>query len=511
VRIAAVINLVAAGLVAALSGLARAEGASSAPTRRFALVIGNNVPPRADLARLRYADDDAVRWAITLDALGADVEVLTELDEESRRLYGAGFFQPAPPSRASLSAAVARLASRMTEARASGARTVFYFVYAGHGDVEDGQGYLALVDGRFTRRELGSSVLEPLGADVNHVIIDACRASSFLGDRGPGGERRPWQDSYFAPNAPRLPHTGFLLASSSNGLSHEWEEFQAGVFSHEVRSGLLGAADANGDGRVTYDELTGFVRVANLPVSNERFRPRIVSRSPAGGDGVLVDLRDARAGSLTLDPSKVAAHDLLEDHAGIRWIDFHPGAIGPVRLVLPRPPWSADGFYLRSLAADDEYAVPAARDVRLADLPPGPSHALRRGALTDAFSHLFELPFDQTALDHLGADVDLSAAAPPNGPSDWWASRSAKATGVAAVAAGGASLAVAGAFVASALGAQHSANQASGADRVMYNQEIDTRNRWATATAVGGGVLVAVGVGLLLWRRHAADATSELW
>jgi hypothetical protein len=478
-------------------------------------VVGNNTPPHEGLPRLRYADDDAVRWAVLFDALGADVEVLTELDAESVRLYGTLAFRPGPPSREALRAAVGRLAARIVAAHARGERAVFYFVYAGHGDVEDGRGYLALTDGHFTRADLDPVVLAPMGADTNHVIIDACRATAFLGSRGPGGERRPWRDAYFAPNAPPLANTGFLLASSANGLSHEWEEFQAGVFSHEVRSGLMGAADANGDGLVTYAELTGFVRLANLPINNERYRPRIVSRTPAGEDGVLVDLRAARAGSLTLAPPPPgAAHELLEDHAGVRWADFHPGAAGIVRLILPRPSWSTEGFYLRSLAGDDEYAVPAGRDVTLAELEARPTRAVRRGALNDAFTHLFDLPFDAAALDILARDADRRADASPTPQgTDLTASRTTKSAGVAALATGGASLAVAAGFVVAALGAQHDAEHASnGVERAQYDNEIDTRNRWAAVATVGGGILAALGIGLLLWHRHAqTDQATALW
>jgi hypothetical protein len=502
------------GLLAAMSGIARAQGVTPPPTARpahsFALVIGNNMPPHDGLPRLRYADDDAVRWAVLFDALGADFEVLTELDAESAHLYGPLAFRPGPPSREALRSAVGRLATRVAAAHAHGERAVFYFVYAGHGDVEDGRGYLALTDGRFTRSDL-DSVLAPVGADTNHVIIDACRATSFLGNRGPGGERRPWQDAYFAPNAPRLARTGFLLASSANGLSHEWEEFQAGVFSHEVRSGLMGAADANGDGLVSYTELTGFVRLANLPVNNERYRPSIVSRTPAGDDGVLLDLHAARAGSLTLAPPPPGvAHELLEDHAGVRWADFHPSPAGRVRLILPRPSWSTDGFYLRSLADDGEYAVPAGRDVTLRDLEARPSRAQRRGALNDAFTHLFDLPFDAAALEIVTLDVDVRAEASPTAPAT---SRATKIAGVSALAAGGASLGAAAGFFAAAVGAQRDAQNApNGVERARYNDEIDARNRWATITAVGGGVLAALGIGLLIWHRHRlTDQTLGLW
>src|SRR4029077_6440133 len=119
-------------------------------------------------------------------------------------------------------------------------------------------------------------------------------------------------------------NTGFVLASSSGGATHEWEEFQGGIFSHEVRSGLLGGADTNGDGRITYAELTAFVRVANQPVRNDRYRPEILARAPSNGDDVLLDLGDALGGKVRFAAGLVGRH-VLEDGLGVRWADVHPG------------------------------------------------------------------------------------------------------------------------------------------------------------------------------------------
>jgi hypothetical protein len=486
---------------------ARAAAAPGAAVRRFALVIGNNAPPRADLARLRYADDDAVRWAVLFATLGTTVEVLTELDAESQRLYGGAVPPLGPPSRAGLSAAVGRISAEIAKARARGDRTVFYFVYAGHGDVERGQGSISLADAWLSRDELGAAVLAPAAADVSHVIVDACRASYLLGNRGPGGERRPWSDAYFRPGEARFPHTGFLLSSSSSGLSHEWEEFQAGIFSHEVRSGLLGPADANGDGRITYRELVGFVRLANRPVRNEKFRPQIVSRPPAGGEDTLLDLRDAGAGTLTLGAGP-ASHQMLEDRAGVRWADFHPSGAAPVRVLLPGASWNGPGFYLRALPDGAEYAVPAGHDVALADLAPQAPSLVRRGAIHDAFTHLFEIPFDEAALDHLPFELeprDDGGADAPSGLELLRRRPAVRRAAVGATAAGMASLAVAAGLTISAVGLRDSADGKNGQQRVKINEEIDTRNRWAAITGIGGGVLTALGLGLLVWTRQPAE------
>ena len=280
---------------------AAATDRRSSPVKRFVLVVGCNRPTRPDIATLRYADDDAVRWAMLFRTFGADVELLTDLDAESERLYGADVPLHRSPTHAEVMQSMMRLRGAIERARAEGAHTAFYFVYAGHGDEEDGEGFVGVADGRLLRREIEEQILAASGADTNHVIVDACRSYYIAYDRGPGGRRRPWLDPYFKTGtAARFRNTGFVLASSSGGATQEWEEFQAGIFSHEVRSGLLGGADADGDGRITYAELAAFVRVANQAVRNDRYRPEILARAPSNGDDVLLDLWDALAGRVQI-------------------------------------------------------------------------------------------------------------------------------------------------------------------------------------------------------------------
>ena len=386
-------------LVAAVQAatLLAAVRANAAEIKKFALVVGNN---RSDggLPALRYADDDAVRWTIVLRTFGADVEVLTELDAESRMLYGADAPATRAPSGREVDAAMSRLADRMRRARAAGSVVVFYFVYAGHGDAQDGEGYLTLADGRLLRHEFEKRILAASPADTNHVIIDACRSYYFAYDRGPGGSRRTWHEPYFdAGAAARARNTGFLLASSTGGATHEWEEFQAGIFSHEVRSGLLGGADADGDGKITYAELAAFIRVANQSVRNGRFRPDVPAQPPERGDDVLVDLRDATGGLLHLGPPH-AARQVLEDELGTRWADIHPGERQDVTLALPAESWGHDAFFLRAIADGSEYRFARQRTVVLSDYRPEPAQASARGALHEAFAQLFASPFDITSL-----------------------------------------------------------------------------------------------------------------
>jgi hypothetical protein len=469
--------------------------ASAAPVARFALVIGHNQAPRSDLAALRYADDDAVRWSVLLRTYGARVELLTELDDESLRLYAGTVGTPQRPTGAALRGAMARLVEAMRAARAAGQRTVFYFVYAGHGDTDDaGEGYVTLADGRLSRSEFGRQVLAASPANANHVVVDACRAFYFVYDRGAGGTRRPFNGRYFASGlAATHRNTGFLLATSSGAPSHEWEEFQAGIFSHELRSALLGAADVDGDGRVSYRELAAFLEVANRPVRNERYRPAFAINAPLDGDGSLLDLADASGGQLYLPPT-AEGRRLLEDPLGVRWADLHPGPGQAITLRIPAPPWEASHFFVRQPQGDSEYEVPAGQRLSVTDLSVRRSGVLRRGAAHEAFVRLFSLPF-------AGADVAATpdprvvatkTAPAPSRPVPWRRIAPWAAVGTGAVALGTA------AFL--ARDARRLGNDQSvlGERRPAVNERIDSRNRWTAITAAGGGLLVGAGAAVLL-------------
>jgi hypothetical protein len=498
----------ALALAVLLAQLAGAPPATPAPPlERFALVVGYNQPPRPDLPRLRYADDDAVRWALLLETFGARVELLTELDEESQRLYGADAPPLHPPARAELDAAMARLAEQIRAARARGAETVLYVIYAGHGDVDGDEGYVAMADGRLTRRDLERHVLGVSPAHFNHVIVDACRAYYFVYDRGPGGTRRPFGAPYFTSGlAARFANTGFLLASSAEEPTHEWGEFQAGIFSHELRSGLLGAADSDGDGRVTYQEIGAFVRAANRPIRNQKFVPAFVARPPARG-GVLLDLGAPRAGVLDLGGRQ--RRYVLEDQAGVRWADLHPAADQPVTLRLPAARW-ASRFYLRPAPGEEEYAVAAGSTARLADLRPGAATTTRRGAAHEAFTLIFASPFDAAArAAPLAPDLEAVAAAAPAPDRPRAESRLGKAAVITTVA-GGLGVAAAGALTLRARSLRDEGVRPGTSMRRQgeINDSIAGLNRWSVITGLTGAALAAAGVSLLVYDRSAGPGVA---
>src|SRR4030095_4110219 len=124
----------------------------------------------------------------------------------------------------------------------------------------------------------------------SHVILDSCNAFFVLNSRRPGGRHFVTPDDATRSLRANLPNVGVFVSTSAEAEVFEWSELQSGIFSHAVRSGLSGAADANADGEVTYDELAPFVTIATRKVKNPLFRPQVFARGPGGDNrSAMVD------------------------------------------------------------------------------------------------------------------------------------------------------------------------------------------------------------------------------
>ena len=391
-----------AGLITVLAlGVAFAEPRKSRNEATFALVVGSNHSVDRELKPLRYADDDAARYFDLFRALGFRTYLLMEPDANTRRLHVQAAAEAQPPQEAALLASVEQLKRDIAQARGRNLRTMLYLIYAGHGNVKEDRGYITLEDARFDAKTLREKVIDPIDADQVHLIIDACYSFFLAHSRGPGGKRRSYEGFLQLKETFPSERIGLLLSTSSARESHEWDAFQSGVFSHEVRSGLYGAADANGDDQVTYREMAAFVARANAAVPNERYRPRIFARPPQTTQ-TLLDLRSPDRRYLEI-PGSLSGRYFLEDKRGVRLVDFHSSARQSLRITRPA---SAGSLYLRRLSDGFEYEVPSNETVaRLATLEAKPARAEQRGSAHEAFSTLFSLAFD----DGIVETVDLAA------------------------------------------------------------------------------------------------------
>jgi Caspase domain len=490
--------LVAVACFAVGGRSARADEEDGRPVT-FALLIGSNRSVDADVPPLKYADDDAARYLDLFRLLGARTYLLSSLDENTRRLHPQAAAEAVEPNRAALEQTLEQLIADVSQARDRHVETTVYFFYAGHGNVDDsGTGYISLEDMRITGADL-AHIFARIPATRLHVIADACASYMLAYSRGPGGERRPvrgFQDSAQLANDPRV---GLLLSTSSARESHEWDAYQAGVFSHEVRSGLYGAADADGDGRVSYQEIAAFVSRANAEIPNERYRPDVHAKAPAGSD-TLMDLRPALGRRLDIDGAH-AAHYWIEDGQGVRLADFHNAAGQAVHLVRPAP---SGHVYVRRSDDDAEFTVPAwPSAIALADLAPAPPRVASRGAAQEAFEKLFALPFDENC-------VQTYREAPPDDPTPIAGSRgdavprggatTRAVVGWTVVGFGAAALSVGAVFSVSAVSASHGASTSlSEAEVASRNGQIATDNTAAAVAYAAGGVAIASGLAALLW------------
>ena len=227
------------GAVLVALALLGAFGASAAPPVRRALVIAHNASDDPSLPALRFADDDGVLWAETLRRLG--VETSCWWTRTRRRAPAAAVLAGPGRPRPRKSRAVAGLGAAAGGRRRGGRRTCCSSTWATATRMRRAR-LLHAAGGRLDKASLYSRLVDPLGADYIHVIVDACRASGVVGSRGPA-------DAEASGGASRM------LAREQLGARPRWAPssprairrdarvvpLRAGVFSHVARSGFMGA------------------------------------------------------------------------------------------------------------------------------------------------------------------------------------------------------------------------------------------------------------------------------
>ncbi|HSI05626.1 MAG TPA: hypothetical protein VLC93_14160 [Myxococcota bacterium] len=412
-----------ATLIATLAMLPRAAFADEG-IRVFVVIVANNGSYDGTRPPLRFADDDGVRYRELFRLYTEDVELFTVMDADTQQTFADAVPNAKLPRRSELFEGLQRTFDKIRAARASGARTAFYFIYSGHGDVRDGVGFVHLLDGPLTRQDLYAKVIEASPADVNHVVVDACNAYFMVASRGKGA--KPAGD--YAGLVKTLvsretldahPNTGVVLATTTAAEVHEWSRVEAGVFSHELRTAMSGAADANGDGAVSYDEVAAFLAAANGGVPDPKARVQALTRPPRQN---LAEpfVRVTTQGSAAVFPKEWKGRFYVEDDRRVRFADLNKAAGQDLTLhLVPRPT-----YYVR--AGDREYRLGqtnAGTSHDLGSTPADPISVAARGSAEDQLdAHLFAVPYDgeyargfaqARALSDDPLAVTLDAPAPP--------------------------------------------------------------------------------------------------
>ncbi len=390
-------------VVCALTALLLPHAARAEPvTRTFALVVANNRSLSLALPDLQYADDDAARYYRLFHAAGAgsSVELLTTFDRTSALLYPSLKPLARAATRAELLRAAAKLQKAVQAAHAQGERTQLYFVFAGHGEVAGGRGYLHLEDARIDGTFIEREIIEKIPADTKHVLLDSCNSFFVINPRKPGGRRWATPKDMALGFSARHPEVGLFLSTNSDEEVFEWSELESGVFSHEVRSGLTGAADVNRDGNITYSELAGFVAQANRGITRENLRPQIFFSGPRGDQQAsLFSARALQGRRLTLGAEQ--ARIWARSESGERLVDLHKER-GELMLTLPDAEQELSVFVQTAATAPnapptlvEHRFASGAEPIRLVDAPAEPPRLAARG--DQLFGSLFAAPYGPAA------------------------------------------------------------------------------------------------------------------
>lgn len=481
-------------LMAVVVGLSLSPGLAAGGPYGLALVIGNNEPAGEDLDRLRFADDDAFKYATFMSFIADKVRLYTRADDESAPLYRTG--AAVAPTREAVLAAMDEVAHEAEQRAAAGDDVVVYFVFSGHGNYDaEGRGYLHLEDGKLTTRDLFYHLISRSDSFRLVLLIDACNASFLVKSRG-GSDRRvagpPTLDME------RYENVGLVLSSSSVGEVKEWGRYLAGIFSHQVRSALAGVADVDGDNRITFQELASFVEAANRAVENPELRITPYIRPPAAApDMPLVDFTRARFPRSLSFGFEADTRVTVFDEDMVRYADFHVGAGYHSSLAL------TDGReYFVLVGVDREYLVPAASTgmVELGDLESRDASILASKGIDQYYvKHLFSIPYDRTfATSYLGGEYQSGLVFERRVRRPWykneWGWLSAGA-GVAFVGLGGYLQTL----------AQNERNAARATPwanvRATHNDRIERYNNYTLASALAGGAAIAGGVALFIFQQ----------
>ncbi len=315
----------------------------AADARRFALVAGEP-DGGAGTARLRYAERDARRiHGILTDVGGVRAE-------DSRLLLsaGAGAFRRALDD----------LSERSRAARARGEHTLLIVYYSGHAK----DGALRLGEGRIPMEELRAR-LEGAPADVRIGLVDSCRSGAIA--RAKGVRPAP---AFEVKTAEEAGPTGLVLIASSaaDEDSQESDVIGASWFTHHLASGLLGGADASGDGRVTLAEAYAYAyaRTVGSTASSAGGvqHPVFLYELGGAGDVVLSDLTPVSGGLVF--PAAAEGLFVVLDRAGraVAEVAKAPGA--ERRIALPK-----GSYLLKKRLPDDSGLLVARVDVRDAPSP----------------------------------------------------------------------------------------------------------------------------------------------
>lgn len=299
-------------IIAALAFMAGTGNAARQDVmKRYAVIIGsNNGGP--DRVRLRYAITDARSVMEVLKKLGG-------VDQESAILL-------LEPRKDRLIDAIAEMRGRVIHAKKRFTRVELLFYYSGHSDEE------GIMPGgeKILYRDIKQAVIN-IPADVRIAILDSCSSGAFTSIKG-GRMRSP----FLVDRSHSMKGFAFMTSSSSDEASQESDRIKGSFFTHSLLTGLRGAADQIGDGRITLNEAYQYAYTETLARTEKTLRgpqhPNYHIMMSGSGDVVLTEIR--RSSSTLVLSKPIHGRIFLRDNRTALVAEMNKGAGRPVTLGL---------------------------------------------------------------------------------------------------------------------------------------------------------------------------------
>ena len=262
------------------------EGQGPIAIDRYVFAVSANNGGK-DRPKLRYAESDARSFANVLSQMGGVSKQNIMMVKE--------------PKVADLQRELNALDEKIQAARAKkktagagSSREEVLVYYSGHAD-EKG---LRLGNELYGWQEFRKRI-DALHADVKIAVIDACGSGAIT--RLKGGVAVP---AFMVDQSSDMKGYAFITSSTQDESSQESDKLKGSFFTHSLVSGMRGAGDLSGDGKVTLSEAYQFAFNETLQKTETTLggaqHPSRDMNLAGTGDVVMTDLRSTSAG-LELD------------------------------------------------------------------------------------------------------------------------------------------------------------------------------------------------------------------
>lgn len=271
-----------------------AKPARALPAETWVVAVGNNRGDASDV-QLLYAERDAREMADVLRTQGgvASDRLRLLIDESADTLRRT----------------LINISAGLRAGRDSGSdATALVVYYSGHADAEA----LHLRGSRLAFDEL-RALVSGSPATMRILVVDACRSGSVT--RVKGVTPAP-EFSLRLDNRVEAEGTAILSSSTAGESSQESDRLRGSFFSHHLVNALRGAADRNGDGRITLSEAYAYTYAQTLRSSGQTLalqHPTYAYDVKGSGDLILTTPGGSDQGATRLRLSDAGQYLIAEE------------------------------------------------------------------------------------------------------------------------------------------------------------------------------------------------------